>query len=695
MQKKSRSEGKTMADVHTTTSEAIKGASKGNLLANTTVSIPGTDSLDLLDHDELVKMVKGMIDGGIGLSFYGKRSAMEISKRVRPRITRRVADLHIGTPEQQSKNLLIEGENLQAMVTLYKYLNQVDLIVTDPPYNTGEDFRYNDKWDKDPNDPDLGPLVPGDDGSRHSKWLRFMTPRILMMREMLKPGGVIAICIDHRELFRLGMLMDEIFQEENRIGIINWQKAYSPKNDTGGKRGGLSSATEYVLVYAKNMEQSKTGLLDRTDAMNARYTNPDNDPEGEWASSDATAPEYRSTGTYAIQSPFTGKLHYPARGHWRVETPEIKKGLEAWGSSYVALKLDDKCEANALVLKGCKFNGSKVIAGQSVLSEARKRAQAILKRDNWPQLIFTDDGDGGPRFKTHLNKIRRGKVPLTYWADEEYSVPFQIGTQSWDHKESGHSQAGINELDSIAGHGHNFKTVKPLRLITKIIQLWCPAKGLVMDPFAGSGTTGHSVLEINYTAKTDRRFILIEQGRPENGDKYARTLTHTRLKRVIAGMRTTKNGHVAKTADPLGGGFEFRSLTNQIDAKAVLSMRRDELVDVVITSHWETGRRNTPNLIRIDEPSYKYLVGRNDQGAGYFIIWSGNGPVGQLDIETYRVVLEEGKRAGLKPPYHVYARYEVYQSKNVYFYKIPDKILTHLGFNENSDSYNESHEGDN
>ena len=78
---------------------------------------------------------------------------------------------------------------------------------------------------------------------------------------MLKPGGVIAICIDHRELYRLGMLMDEIFREENRIGIINWQKAYSPKSDTGGKKGGVSTATEYVLVYAKDGDKAKTGLL--------------------------------------------------------------------------------------------------------------------------------------------------------------------------------------------------------------------------------------------------------------------------------------------------------------------------------------------------------------------------------------------------------------------------------------------------
>lgn len=90
-------------------------------------------------------------------------------------------------------------------------------VLTDPPYNTGEDFRYNDKWDKAPNDPDLGEIVPKDDGSRHSKWLRFMTPRLWMMKEMLKPGGVIAICIHHRELFRLGMLMDEIRSDLARL----------------------------------------------------------------------------------------------------------------------------------------------------------------------------------------------------------------------------------------------------------------------------------------------------------------------------------------------------------------------------------------------------------------------------------------------------------------------------------------------
>ena len=210
-----------------------------------------------------------------------------------------------------------------------------------------------------------------------------------------------------------------------------------------------------------------------------------------------------------------------------------------------------------------------------------------------------------------------------------------------------------------------------------------------MDPYAGSGTTGHAILELNGETESDRRFILVEQGRPDNGDKYARTLTWQRLKNAITGERPDKHGKLSQSATPLGGGFEFRMLTSQIDAKAVLSMKKDELIDVVITSHWDTNSRNSPNLIRVEDPKISYLVGKNQQGEGYFIIWNNGGPVGQLDVKSYNILLQDAKKADLKPPYHVYARYEVYQSKNVRFYKIPDKILAHLGLNENSDSYND------
>lgn len=152
-----------------------------------------------------------------------------------------------GEPESQARNLVIEGDNLQAMATPYKERGQVDLILTDPPYNTGGDWRYNDRWDEDPNDPGIGDIVAADEAGRHTKWMKFMWPRLQMMKAMLKPGGVLAICIDFRELFRLGQMLDELFGEKNRLGIINWQRTYSPSNDAEH----LAVATKYVLVYAK------------------------------------------------------------------------------------------------------------------------------------------------------------------------------------------------------------------------------------------------------------------------------------------------------------------------------------------------------------------------------------------------------------------------------------------------------------
>ncbi|MGO9021700.1 MAG: site-specific DNA-methyltransferase [Syntrophobacteraceae bacterium] len=660
--------------------------------------VDGLSPLDLLDREDLIKLVKSMLNKGVALTFNGKRSVLEIARKVRPRVMRREPRLHVGTPEEQAKNLLIEGENLQTMVTLYKFRGQIDLILTDPPFNTGQNFRYNDRWDDDPNDPDLGTLVTKEDGSRHTKWIKAMMPRLQMMKAMLKPQGIMAICIDDNELFHLGMMMDEIFGEENRLAIINWQKAYSPKNDSSH----VSTATEYVLVYAREKSLASTGLERRTDEMNAKYKNLDNDPDGPWTSDNPTSRDRRARDRYGIQSPFTGAIHYPGTPSWRIPKTKMKEMLEAWGSEYERKNIMEGRD-KAFVIKGAPIpnipkeqnldNEPEVtdsnIYDHSVIAEARHRAEHIRDNQVWPYLHFLKNGYGRPRVKRHLKHVKKGRVPMTYWSDEDYYQPLMIESQSWDHEESGHTQSGINELDIVVGKGHGFDTVKPLKLFKKIIQLWCPPNGLTLDPYAGSGTTGHAIFELNYETGSDRRFILIEQGSPENGDKYARTLTWQRLRNVISGLRPNASGQLHKSAEPVGGGFEFRLLTRQIDAKTVMSMKRDELVDVVITSHWDTDRRGSPNLIRIDDKKFTFLVGKNEQGEGYFIIWHNGGPVGQLDLDTYKIVLADAKKADLSPPYHVYARYEVYQSPNVRFWKIPDKILAHLGLNESSERFNE------
>lgn len=660
--------------------------------------------LDQLPRAALIKMLQeqqaNLLEAGkdgIVMNYAGRAAPWQIIRKVKPKLSRIIKKYSAGAEDQQVRNELWDGENLSAMVTLYKYRGQVDLVLTDPPYNTGEDFRYNDKWDTDPNDPDLGELVPRDDGSRHSKWLRFMTPRLWMMREMLKPTGVIAICIDHRELFRLGMLMDEIFKEENRIAIINWQKAYSPKSDTGGKKGGVSTATEYVLVYAKDADRARTGLLERTDEMNARYDNEDNDLNGDWTSDNPSGPgaDTHQKMVYAIQSPFTGALFYPPEGAcWRSDKKNMKEWLEAWGSSYEEKWIDDGNEffdeksgkvvkVKALVLKGAKFKDAQPAGPAKVLSDSKKAADKIRKNGPWPRIIFTSGGNGGPRLKRYLRDIKKGKVPMSYWADEDYEAPVDIGTQSWDHEESGHSQSGINELTAVVGKGHNFKTVKPLRLMKKIIQIWCRPDGIVLDPFAGSGTTGHAVLELNYESAANRRFLLVEQGNSERGDHYARTLTADRLKRVITG------DWASSKHDPLPGGFRFIELRREhVDGNAVNALAREEMIDLLVTSYWEKAERAKSYLRRYEPGSHQFLFGVNPRNEGFFLVWDTSNSPSILNREVYKQIVAEAEKAGLGRRYHVYARSAVYTGTSVEFYKIPDKVLEHIGFNVRADAMN-------
>jgi adenine-specific DNA-methyltransferase len=640
---------------------------------------------------------------GIVMSYTGRAAPWQIIRQVKPKLSKIVKKLCVGDEARQCENEIWDGENLSTMVTLYKYRGQIDLILTDPPYNTGEDFRYNDKWDKDPNDPDLGELVPKDDGSRHSKWLRFMTPRVWMMREMLKPGGVIAICIDHRELYRLGMLMDEIFKEENRIGIINWQKAYSPKNDTGGKSGGLSTATEYVLIYAKDATRARTGLLDRTEEMNALYKNPDGDPDGDWGSDNpaGAGSDTHPRMVYAIQSPFTGQLFYPADGsHWRSEKSNMRAWLQEWGSEYEERWIDDGNEfkdkktgklvrVKALVLKGAQFSKGLSKGPESVLVKARKAAEKKQKSGNWPKLIFTGEGKGGPRLKRYLKDIRKGKVPMSYWADEDYDVPLRIDSQSWDHEESGHSQAGITELDAVVGKGHNFKTVKPLRLIKKIIQLWCPSEGIILDPFSGSGTTGQAIIELNHETNAGRRFILIEQGNSEKGDHYAKTLTAERVRRVLTG------DWAAGKRPPISGGFRFIELKREkIDADAVNALAREEMIDLLLTSYWDKAEKAKSYLRRLPAAQHKHLFAFNTRNEGFFLVWNSSDDASSLSREVFKEIVAEAKVAKLVPHYHVYASFAPYTGAGIDFYKIPDKVLEHIGFNARADAYNNEEEAD-
>jgi adenine-specific DNA-methyltransferase len=457
-----------------------------------------------------------------------------------------------------------------------------------------------------------------------------------------------------------------------------------------------------VLIYSKNKEMTKTKLLDRTEAMNSKYKNPGNDPEGLWRDDNPVARRKTEKDRYAIQSPFSGSLHYPGSGAWRYKKADMKKHLEKWGSKYVEKDIKDG-RSKALVIKNASLplirseqnlDNNPVLElnedKNEVLLKSEENAINIRKNRVIPELYFLRDGYGRPAIKRYLKYVKQGKVPLTYWSDEDYDELFLLECQSWSHEESGHSQTGIRELDYLLGKGHNFETVKPLKLIEKIIHLWCPSNGIVLDPFAGSGTTAHAVLELNHISDAERSFIVVEKG--EGEDKYANTLTRERIKRAITGERVDKDGVVSVLEEPIQNGFIYWELDQKVDAKAILELRRDELIDMIIASHWEGDKRKNSSIIERIDKGYQYLVGKNFLGEGFFIVWNGNESVGKLDQQTYMEILIEAKKENVKAPFHVYARTQVYQTSKVKFYQIPDKILFHLGLNENSDRFNNEEE---
>lgn len=632
----------------------------------------------LLEHDAALAEAG---KDGIIMSYTGRTAPWQIIRQVQPKLRRIIKKFSVGSEAEQAANEIWDGENLSTMVTLYKYRGQIDLVLTDPPYNTGEDFRYNDKWDKDPNDPDLGELVAKDDGSRHSKWLKFMTPRIWMMREMLKPGGVCAICIDHRELFRLGMLMDEVFGEDNRLAIINWQKT-TPKNQAAH----VSVTTEYVLVYAKSADRAKTGDIGRSVRADSRFFNPDNDPLSDWKQGDLTGKGASKLANYAIQSPFTGVFHDPGIRHWANKRTQVKAWAEEWGVTYEDLDIGDG-RGKALAIKGWG-QALKVGGCGALIAEANEKATARLKQGAWPVLYWGQDGMQKPVKKIYKTLVKQGAVPTSFWLDDD-EAPTELGDVSWLRTLSGRSRDGLEELDNIVGKGHGFDTVKPLKLIQKIIQIWCRPDGVVLDPFGGSGTTAHAVLELNKQSECARRFILIEQGNTEKGDHYARSLTAERIKRVLTG------DWASGKKDPLPGGFRFIELQReQIDAKAVVTLAREEMIDLLLTSYWNKAEKAKSYLQRLPAGSHRHLFATNPKNEGFFLLWDSPDAESVLDREAFKRIVGEAKAANLAPRYHVYAAMAPYTGPGIEFYQIPDRVLEHIGFNPRADAYNNTESAD-
>lgn len=272
--------------------------------------------------------------GYYGLYWPGKRAAKQLARKEAEGTLEPVPG--DGVNEDTTHNIYIEGDNLEVLRILKQsYKGRVKMIYIDPPYNTGNDFIYPDDF-KMPVEEYLKMTGQADEsgkrlvtnqksnGSFHTNWLNMMYPRLQLARELLTEDGVIFISIDDNEQANLKLVCDDVFGEENFIADLVWERAFSPKNDARF----ISNSHDYVLMYAKNIENFIIGRLPRTEEANARYSNPDNDPRGVWMSSDISVKTYNAENDYPITTPSGRVVEPPAGRCWRLSAKAFAERLQ-------------------------------------------------------------------------------------------------------------------------------------------------------------------------------------------------------------------------------------------------------------------------------------------------------------------------------------------------------------------------------
>lgn len=460
-------------------------------------------------------------------------------------------------------------------------------IIYNPPYNTGnEGWCYNDnvsdpriqKW--------LGEVVgkEGEDLTRHDKWLCMMYPRLMLLQKLLADDGVIFISIDGNELYNLKAICDEIFGASCYVSDIAWQRTYSTRNDSKG----IVNEVEHLLVYSK-VPGWNPNKLPRTEEMNARYSNPDNDVCA-WKSTDAFAPgaSTHQGMVYAIQNPFTGALIYPSNGrHWSLGQDQMLDIMSQWGEYELQDIADTSQRASICGVDVEQVKADvKAIMLTTTLEQSLQKATKVYNRGCWPTFYFGQGGKGGIRRKTYLDNVG-GRIPTNFW-------PFS---------ETGHTDEAKKEMLAIFDGKATFDTPKPHRLIEFVLKVAGTQDALILDSFAGSGTTAHAVLNMNKADGGHRKFILVEMG------DYADTITAERVKRVIHGYGEGKNA-----TEGTGGSFSYYELgeplllpSGNLNEKVGTEKIRDYI--------WYT---ETKKPLPDHKNSNSYFLGENNSTAYYF-----------------------------------------------------------------------------
>jgi adenine-specific DNA-methyltransferase len=361
-----------------------------------------------------------------------------------------------------SENLYIEGDNLDVLKVLREtYLGKVKMIYIDPPYNTGNDFVYNDDFaesyeefaesckvrDEDGNLTFDSKANGESNGRFHTDWLNMIYPRLKVARDLLTNDGVIFISIDDNEVDNLRKVCNEVFGGQNFIAQLVWERAFAPKNDAKY----ISNSHDYVVMFARNITEFKIGRLPRTAEADARYSNPDNDPRGVWQSDNLTVKSYTASCDYPITTPSGRVVEPPAGRCWRLSKNAFFERLQ----------------------------------------------------DN--RIWFGSDGDGVPRIKRFLSELKFDGMAPT-------SILF--------YKEVGHSQEGSQEVNKLLNAGV-FDGPKPVRLLSRLLTLAnLKDDSIVLDFFSGSASTAHALMKFNADNSSNRKFILVQL--PESTDDKAR-----------------------------------------------------------------------------------------------------------------------------------------------------------------------------
>ncbi len=403
-------------------------------------------------------------------------------------------------------NMFVEGDNLAALKILHKaYYGKVKMIYIDPPYNTGNDFIYNDDFKQTRRSYETEAGITDDEGNvvrddglrtntgghKHSNWLNMMYPRLFLARNLLRQDGVIFVSIDDNEVHNLRLMMNEIFGEENFVAQLIWERAFSPKNDAKF----ISNSHDYILMYARNISEFNIGRLDRTEEANARYSNPDNDPRGVWQSDNLGVKSYSASGDYPITTPSGRIVEPPSGGCWRLSK------------------------------------------------------ETFLDRVKDNRIWFGPNGDSVPRIKRFLSELRNeGMVPT--------SLLF--------YKEVGHSQEGAKQVVELFDGKGYFDGPKPVRLIKRLLTVGnAKNNDIILDFFAGSGTTAHAVAELNAEDGGNRKWICIQLGeRTGEKSEVFKAGYHTiadiareRIRRADAKIRASQADKLASRDVPLDLGF--------------------------------------------------------------------------------------------------------------------------------------------